>query len=146
MKIKELLELVKNNSSRGSSWPFVKGNRAPGRRQIELLKKHKIVIDVDPKIRNLVIGLNELGFKTWGSCAGHTKRAFGIEGGGFVTIVKHKTFSYEESQKMISKLCKKNGIPKVTFDDTKKYACKDGTNMFSLEFKSLGNFLVKKWI
>lgn len=144
MKTKELLELVKKSPWRGSSWLDVKGNRAPGKKQVELLRKYKIILDVDPKIRNLIIDLNEKGFKTYGSCAGHVRMAFGtMSGGGFVTIVKHKTIPYKESQIVIKKIFKKHGINKIVIDDSKTYACKDGRNMFAVDFKSIGNFYKK---
>ena len=141
MKTKELLKLVKNSESRGYTWNLVKGNVPPGIRQIERMKKYKLILDIDPKIRNLVIELNERGFKTYGSCAGHTLGCFGaLKGGGFVTIVKHKTISYTETKKLMQELFKKHKISKIIISDKKKYACKDGVNMFSVEFKSLGNF------
>ena len=130
MKSKELLSLVKNSSLRGYSWTLVKGNRAPGPRQIERMKKQKLILDIDPKIRNLVIELNENGFKTYGSCAGHTKGA----------IVKHKTISYKETKNLMCQLFKKHGIKKIAISDKNRYSCKDGANMFSVDFESLGNF------
>lgn len=143
MKSKELLSLVKNSSLRGYSWTLVKGNRAPGPRQIERMKKQKLILDIDPKIRNLVIELNERGFKTYGSCAGHAKGAFGPHnGGGFVTIVKHKIISYKETKTLMRQLFKKHGIKKIAISDKNRYSCKDGANMFSVDFKSLGNFFI----
>lgn len=138
MKTVELLDLVKNKPDRGATWTLVKGNRPPGKKQIELMNKYDLILDIDPKIRNLVIDLNEMGFKTYGSCAGHNPK----KRQGFVTIVKHKTLSFLESKKQIRNLCKKHGIFKVIFFDKKEYACKDGKNMFAIEFESLGNFFI----
>jgi len=123
--IKDVINRVKDNIFRGSSYAYFKGNRPPGKNQVKILDKHRIPIDVDPEIRKVVIELNENGIRTLGSCAGHRMG----EQRGFVTIAH----TVEEiNVPLLKKIFSKSGIDTVEFDTTK------WVDWFSVQFESIG--------
>jgi hypothetical protein len=53
----------------------------PSHSDMDKMGKYGIIYDVDPQIRNFVIAMNRIGYKTEGSCAGHRRNDR-----GFVTM------------------------------------------------------------
>jgi hypothetical protein len=130
MTNKGVLNKVKYNKNRGSTYSMFKGSRPPGKKQEKLLDKHKVPVDVDPEVRNIVIELNEKGIRTLGSCAGHREG----EWRGFVTIAN----TVENTDMVIlEKIFKKYGVGMLRFDTTK------WVDWFAVEFESVGKFLIQ---
>ncbi len=128
MTNEQVLEKVKNDKNRGSTYSLFKGNKPPGKNQEKLLDKHKIPVDVDPEIRNIIIELNENGIKTLGSCAGHSPGFWK----GFVTI--GDTVDNTDIIKL-TEIFNDNGINLIRFDTSK------WVDWFSVEFISVGKDL-----
>jgi hypothetical protein len=49
-----------------------KGYKFPTQEQMDDFRKLNIVYDIDEKLRDVIIDLNKHGYRTQGSCAGHT--------------------------------------------------------------------------
>lgn len=60
----------------------------PTHQQMDALEKHKLPLDVDEKLREPLVKLNNVGYKTWGSCSGHTCCA--TTPTGWVHIAPHR--------------------------------------------------------
>jgi len=83
-----------------------------------LLKKEKSYTQgwsLDPEIRDIIKRLNEEGFETTGSCAGHIK---GEE--GFVTFTP-KSVSTEEDRRRLREILKEYGITEIKFSKEPNY-------------------------
>lgn len=80
MNREEIISRIKKEQvagGRGSStWTALKETRIPTSEEADQLEHYNIPFDIDPEIRTLVISLNEKGYKTYGSCAGHRDRGF----------------------------------------------------------------------
>jgi len=48
-----------------------KGYLFPSHEQMDKFKKYNVPFDVDEKLRGAVIALNQVGYRTGGSCSGH---------------------------------------------------------------------------
>jgi hypothetical protein len=94
---------VKDNDMRGIGGHAFrhKGYNFPSHEQMDKFKKHGLPYDIDKKMRELIILLNESGYKTGGSCSGHSK-----EDRGFITILPDRSdpFLYEVKQNHPDKL------------------------------------------
>lgn len=94
---------VRDNEMRGIGGSAFKqkGYKFPSHEQMDKFKEHRLPYDIDVKIRELVIILNDSGFRTGGSCSGHTK-----EDRGFLTILPSSTdnFLYDLKQNHPDKL------------------------------------------
>ena len=80
------------------------------RRDLESLLESKTDIqsvDIDMEIRGLVRDLNDMGYKTIGSCAGHAGER------GYITF--YKGILNDEDKERISEMCKDHGIYDAKF-------------------------------
>lgn len=84
------LNKFKNNpnlppTGRGPPSVKCKGFTIPSENQMNEFDKYRISYDVDQPLRDILIELNQNGYKTGGSCAGHTAKGY-----GFITISTYK--------------------------------------------------------
>jgi hypothetical protein len=71
---KRFVRNVKHNINRGNSEVWKNPDyQYPTPYQMNQFKKHHIVYDIDPALRNVIIDLNSKGYRTGGSCQGHIK-------------------------------------------------------------------------
>lgn len=95
----------RGNENRGGYYTFARGIKMPTHQEMDQLEKHNIVFDIDPEIRSVVIELNNKGYKTEGSCAGHVRvrRGF-ISFTGVITPPKVER---------ISQIARKHGLKNI---------------------------------
>jgi hypothetical protein len=98
---------VSGNINRGNYYGNVK-TQLPSTQEMNIMDKYKIIYDIDPEIRKLVINISKAGYKTVGSCAGHSK----IER-GFVTIIGNFHKLKEEERTKIITIFKNYGLKNI---------------------------------
>ena len=80
MKKEDILKKIRYVQRKGgtgsATWKALGEKRLPTSTQADIMSKKRIPLDVDPEIRRLVIRLNQEGYKTYGSCAGHRDRGY----------------------------------------------------------------------
>jgi len=109
---------------RGSSFILFKGMKMPTHDQMNKMDKHDVIYDVDQEIRDVVIELNDHGFKTLGSCAGHRPNKIG----GFISISGRPT---DQKVKSVKTILRKYGLTHIgNIVDNEKW--------WSVHFASIG--------
>lgn len=83
----------------------VKGYTFPTHEQMDSFKKYHVPYDVDPAIRDVVIEINDAGYRTAGSCQGHSKG-----GQGFISVHPHRT---EYPTKLLAEKYKPEPVDKI---------------------------------
>jgi len=114
------------NDNRGSYYTMVNNVKLPTNTEMDKLDKHNIIYDIDPPIRTMVIELNDKGFKTEGSCAGHS-----IKPNGFITFKGDPTQSKVNA---VVNIMKKYNIKGIKFNKEKN----EPGVWWSLTFNSIG--------
>jgi hypothetical protein len=98
---------VGGNENRGNYYGNIKAP-LPTTQEMNIMDKYKIIYDVDPPIRKLVIDVARAGFKTIGSCAGHSKNER-----GFVTIVGNFHKMDDTKRNKLVTIFKNNGLKNI---------------------------------
>jgi len=119
----------RDNIMRGPTFTIFKGLKMPTHDQMDKLEKYGIVYDVDPEIRDMVIELNDKGFKTLGSCAGHMPNKIN----GFVSFSGKPT---EHKIKVAKSILQKHGMVNIRFVEHEIF--------WSLKFRSVGLHELRK--
>jgi hypothetical protein len=97
----------KNEKSSGHFYTSTK-TALPSHSEMNEMGKYGIIYDIDPQIRNFIITLNRVGYKTEGSCAGHRK-----SDRGFATIQGDFNKIGSNEKKNLINLAHKNGLRNV---------------------------------
>jgi hypothetical protein len=122
---KRFYECAEKYGNYGENWPLVKrqlerseafkGRRLPTHDEMDVLEEHRIPCSIELEIRSAVIELNNMGFRTAGSCSGHVD-VMG-SGRGFVSIDTPPAYLGKEERYVISKVLKKHGARNIRIEN-----------------------------
>jgi len=115
LRQQRFIKNVRDNPARGSGDWKQKSYYYPTEQQMNKFEKYNIVYDVDPALRDVVIELNAKGYRTVGSCQGHSKH----NKTGFVTIaitynevpLKYRNSTTSLAQHLLKELSEKEINP-----------------------------------
>lgn len=109
-----------------------RGFTFPTSQQMDKFDKYNLPHDIDPGVRDVVLDLNDAGYRTCGSCQGHQKDAQ-----GFVNIEMHPS---EIPQKHFNQVCEwhqRSGDPfsKKKIDEPEVKAIHKDHNIKAVQYK-----------
>ena len=124
---KRFWEKVKGNKNRGSAYKgYTKRPPYPTNSEMNQMDKHGLIYDIDPPVRETVIKLNRAGFRTDGSCAGHSCKTK-----GFIIIAGNIAELTPQKKEKLLEILKNSGLKSIRISNF------DNGAAISVQFKSM---------